>query len=390
MNWDDLIAFIAGILAKVLFDLLSDPISRRFRNLVIRRAKSRYSVTTTPVPSNDFLRFRIGNLEIPVMSIVGSPESVFHPDEVIIRFHPILRHQQDNYPVELLAAQPYLFDESKRKYHIGQIQATEENIVPRLDKVSQGPEIEGDKRGRLYIDLSLTSFDTFLATNKTLDYCVIPKSGLVSRFNTNQTIRDAYCVPPYEDLEKSVLANLPAVHVAVISRNLSQSPVDQLIIRRRSQDVITYKGFLQVSATGYMSLAHHDSFGVPSPFYTAIMEAKQEIADSLSLLPKDFNLIGVALRWEDLLPIFYGYVETGFSVQELLGDFRRDAYEGTLQAIPFNPKSVLTHIVREKWEPVSALAAVAAVLVFHPHSEVLTVARELPAKNMRDFFENLQ
>lgn len=386
MNWSDILVFIAGILAKVIFDLLGDATSRRIKDFILQRAKSRYSITNTPLPAKDFHSFRIGNLEIPAMPIIGSPETAFNVSEVTVKFRPVFRHQQDDYPVELLSAQSYLVEECRRRY--GLTKVSDENIVPRLDSITQGPEVQGDKRGRLFIGLSLTTFDTYFATNKSLNYRVIPKNGLVSRFTSNQTIREAYVTAPHEDLTKSLLANPPAVHIAVISRNLNQNPKDQLVIRRRSQDVAFYRGYYQVSATGYMSTAHHDSAGIPSPFRTAIMESRQEIADGLLLTPEDFRLIGLSLNWEDFLPVFYGYIETGLSVQEMLGDFRRDTFEGSLLAIPFNPKSVLTHIVREKWEPQSALAAVAAVLAFYPRNEVDAIARTLPAKDIRNFFEN--
>jgi len=177
--------------------------------------------------------------------------------------------------------------------------------------------------------------------------------------------------------------------VVVISRNLNQNPQDQLIIRRRSQEVAFYRGYYQVSATGFVGTAHHDSAGMPHPFFAAITEAKQEIADSLSLAPDDFILIGLSINWEEFVPVFYGYIETGISVHDLLGDFRRDTYEGSLFAIPFEPKSVLSHITKEKWESSSAIAAVAALLAFYPRNEVEAIARKLPAKNARDFFENL-
>jgi hypothetical protein len=386
MNWSDLLVFVAGILAKVAFDLLSDYSSRRLKDFILRRAKSRFAVTSIPDIPKEFHCFRVGNLEIPVMSLVGSPETVFHFDEVDVSFQPILRHQQAHYPIELLSARSYLTEECKRRYNLKMV--AEDNLLPRIDSIVQGPETEDDKRGNLYINLSLSTFSTYFVTNKSLDHRVIPRTGWISRFISNQTIREAYVVPPYDNLAESLLANCPAVHVAVISRNLNQNPQDQLIIRRRSQDVAFYRGYYQVSATGFVSMAHHDSAGIPNPFIAAISEAKQEIADSLSLSPNDFKLIGVSINWEEFVPVFYGYVETGISVRDLLGDFRRDVYEGSLLAIPFDPESVLSHIMtKEKWESSSAIAAVATLLAFYPRAEVEAVARKLPAKSARDFFE---
>ncbi len=96
-------------------------------------------------------------------------------------------------------------------------------------------------------------------------------------------------------------------------------------------------------------------------------------------------MIGLSIDWQDMYPTFYGYIETGLSVQELLGDFRRDSYEGELYAIPFEPKVVLSHIAKEKWTAQGALAAISALLAFYPRKEVEGIARALPAKAAKDF-----
>ncbi len=368
-------------------DLSKDYFSRILKDFIVHRAKARYTQVSIPNPASEFHCYRIGNLEIPVTPVVGSPETPFHLDEVTIHFQPLIKEQQPDYPLELRAARQYLIEETERKYGLKTL--GDDDIMPRLDKIEQGPEIFGDKRGHLNIYLSLTTFYSLAATNRGLEYRVIPASGLVSRFTSNQTIREAYCLPPYHDLSKSLLANAPGVEVAVISRSLSQNPKDQLIVRRRSQDVLFFRGYYQVSATGYMSLAHRDSNDNPNPFITAITEAKQEIADSLSLLPEDFNLVGVSIKWEDLHPAFYGYIETGRTVHELLGDFKRDSYEGTLSAIPFDPKSVLSHIIKEKWTAPSALTTISTLLAFYPRREIEAIARTLPAKEWKDFIETL-
>ncbi|MGD0510584.1 MAG: hypothetical protein ABSA33_01970, partial [Candidatus Micrarchaeaceae archaeon] len=257
----------------------------------------------------------------------------------------------------------------------------------RLDNIVQGHEQPGDKRGRLNIQLSLTTFGSLFTTNRSIDCKVIPARGLVAQLFKSISIRDAYCQKSETDLSQSLLANPPGVDVSIISRNVNQDPQNQFIIRRRSNQVLLFKDYYQVAATGYLSLAHCDSKGVPNPFVTAITEAKQEVADCLELTTADFKLIGIAVKWEDLHPGFYGYIETGKSVAELLGDFRRDSYEGTLSAIPFDPLHVVKHIAGEKWHPVSALSAISALLAFFPRAEVEAVAREVPAKSLRSYFE---
>jgi hypothetical protein len=86
-----------------------------------------------------------------------------------------------------------------------------------------------------------------------------------------------------------------------------------------------------------------------------------------------------------MYPTFYGYIETGLSIQELLGDFRRDSYEGELYAIPFEPKTVLSHVAKEKWTAQGALAAISVLLAFFPRQNLESVARALPAKAAKDF-----
>lgn len=387
MNWYDISLLVAGFLANVilglLWDAFGDHYSKKIREFIAKRSQKRYSNTNIPNPAKEFRSFRIGNFEIPVMPVVGSPETPFLYDDVTVEFQPVSK--DDHYPVELKAARPFLIKECEAKYKFKDLGA--KDVMPRLDDVKQGPEQQGDKRGNLTIYMSLTTYGSLFTTNRSLDYSVIPKEGLISRFTTNQTIREAYCHPPYDDLGKSILANPPGVDVVVISRNLNQTPNDQIIIRQRSQSVLLYRGYYQVSATGYVALAHCDSNGIPNPFIAAISEAKQEIADGLTLSPDDFKLLGVGIKWEDLHPAFYGYIETGLSVNELLGDFKRDSYEGHLYALPFEPKSVLTHISKEKWHPASALAAIATLLTFYPRAEVELMARKLPAKKVSDFFE---
>lgn len=387
MTWTEALAFIAGVLAKALVDLLGDYTSNRLKGWILHLAKSRYKPTSIAEIPKEFHCYRIGNLELPQMMLVGSPETPFSIDEVVIGYEPIPRHAKPDYPEELLAARSYLLQECIRKYGLQRSAAN--NLLARLDAAYQEPETQEDRRGRLYVYFSLTDFFTYLATNRSLDYRVIPERGLISRFTRNRTIREAFVHPPYEEyLPKSVLSNNIGVHIAVISRSLGQNPQQQMIIRRRSQEVAFYRGYYQVSATGFISAAHLDSSNVPNPFYTAVAEAKQEIADSLAVKPKDFQLIGMSISWDELIPVFFGYIETGLSVHDLIGDFKRDAYEGSLLSIPFDPESVLSHIAREKWESPSAMAAIATLLAFYPRTEVEAVARKVPAKNARDFLKD--
>lgn len=136
-----------------------------------------------------------------------------------------------------------------------------------------------------------------------------------------------------------------------------------------------------------MSLAHVDGQHQPSPFVTAVEEAKEEIGNSLNLLPSEFKMIGIALNWQDLDINLYGYAETGIPVVDLLGDFRRDHYEGETTAIPFNPRDVLRHIASQKWEPTSAMVMCSTLFAHFEQSEVEAAARHVPAKGWQKFLE---
>lgn len=384
----DLVQALIGVIIGILLDWWVRPVLLRgFKQVEITLARGRYKPTRMPNPPKGFANYRLGNIEVAVMNLLGSPETPFRMEEVRIEFEPILYHQQPNYPVALAAAKPYLEKVYCERYALRE-QDISRMAVPRLSGYKQAFETARDLRGGLALRYNLTTFDTFVTTNRSLDYAVIPYFGPLSRFTRNQTIREAYVRFPY-DPEESVLANVPSAIVVLISRNLNQNPKDQVIIRLRSKKVILYRNCYQVSAAGYMSQAHLDQYKVPNPFVTAFEEARQEIADTLKLhlQPADFRLIGLALSWEDMLPFFYGYFETGLPAQELLGDFRRDDYEGWVEAIPFDPKTVLSHIAHHKWTPESVVAMCATLLAFFPREEVEAMAHRIPAKAFRDFYE---
>lgn len=385
---EDIIKTLIGVIIGVILNLWLSPVLRRwFQQFVIVMARGRYKLTSMPIPPKGFVNWRLGNVEIPVMHLFGSPETPFSIEEVRIQFEPLLFHQKPDYPIALTAAKPFLEKAYCERYNL-----EEENIsrmaVPRLSGCNQAFETAEDKRGGLKLSFNLTTYDTFLATNRSLDYAVIPQSSPLTRFTRNQTIREAYVRFPYE-LEESVLANNPGALAILISRHLDQNPKDQVIIQLRSKKVLLYRNCYQASAAGYMSQAHLDPHKAPNPFITAWEETHQEVSDALKLIlrPADFHLIGVALSWQDMEPFFYGYFETGRSVHELLGDFRRDEYEGWLEAIPFDPKSVLSHIAHHKWTPEGAIAMCATLLAFFPRDEVETIASKIPAKAARGFYE---
>ena len=381
----EVLQILGGLIVGVLVDMWGRPaIERWLKRMEIQRAKRRYGSTGAPNPPKEFANYGLGNIEVAVMNLVGSPETPFGMNEVKVDYKPVMYHQQPDYPVALADAKSYLEEEYLRKSRLKNLTRTE---LPRLTEWEQEGETAENKRGPLRLSFTMTTFDTYLTTNRSLDHEVIPESGPLSRFSRNQSIRQAFVRFPYY-LETSVLSNPLAVIVVVISRNLNQDPKDQVIIRLRSKQVASYRNRYQVSAAGYTSLAHRDDSHMPNPFVTAVCEAREEISDGLQLSPSDFRLIGLSISWEDMLPCAYGYIETGLSVEDLFGDFRRDTFEGWLEAIPFEPRTVLTHIAQHKWTPESVLAMCATLLAYFPRERVEAIARTIPAKVPRDFYED--
>lgn len=379
-----------GVLFGAILGFVSErwivpPVARWMDQTAIKRAVRRARlVKQVPSIPPEFQKYSLGNIEIPVMNLFGSPHSPFSSERVKIEYEPITYHQEKGYPQVLSDAAPYLERLSLDKSPGNWV----DNTLLRLSDYTQEGETQTNEPGNLTLHFKQTSFFTFVTTNRMLDYPVVPASGPVTRFVRNQTIREAFVSFPYE-LAKSVLANPLSTEVVVISRNLDQVPNSQVIIRRRSDKVAFYRGFYQTSAAGFMTTAHRDSnTRLPSPFVTAICEAREEIADVLQLAPADFKMIGICVNWEDMDLNAYGYIETGLPVRTLLGDFRRDAFEGWPEAIPFDPGAVLSHIGQHRWYPVSVLAMCAALLAHFDRRQVETVARSIPAKNVLDFLEN--
>jgi hypothetical protein len=381
----ELIWSLLGLIIGIVLDSWVKPIVLKWlEHLQGRRAKARYEATSTAALSEDFRTFCLGNIEAPVMILTGSPETPYTIEEVKVYYTPLMYHQGLDYPQYLIDAKPYLEKEYLRKHGLREIPRNE---LPRLSGWRQAGESADNKRGVLSLHFNLTTFDSYLTTNRSLDYKVIPQPGTISRYTDNQTIRQAFIQFPYS-LENSALANPLAVMVVLISSNNTQEPREQVIIQFRSNKVASYRNCYQVSAAGYVSLGHRiDRTHAPSPFYTAVSEVREEISDGLQLSPSDFKLLGLAVSWIDMLPFVYGYIKTGRSVKRILGDFRRDGYEGQTDSIPFRPEVVLSHIAENKWTPEGVLAMCAALLAHFPRKQVEEVARRFPNRRACDFFE---
>lgn len=311
------------------------------------------------------------------MVLFGSPELPLRMQDVNIDYVPEMFNQRADFPLELSAVIPFLRKEYTTALGAHAIQ---DNPIPRLNGYTQAGEGPNDERGEITLHIGLTTFGTFVGTNRSLDQAVLPSIG------RNLTLREKYVSFPYI-LEESKLANPFSANLIVVSRNPEQTPAAQMLIRMRSNKVALYRECYQLSASGYVNLEHKDSFGNPNPFVTAVKEAKQECADRLILSPSDVRLIGLAVNWEDLDLNFFGFTETNLTVASLLSDTRRDAYEGFLEAVPFDPTTVLQHITSNRWEPISVAAICCTLIACFGRQTVESIALTIPAKTWSDFIE---
>lgn len=377
--------FLPWIKQLQYLDFTDPPLHPWQRLFELLRPSDSAATLMVPDPPPDFRHFVLGNIELPIMLLTGSPSTPFKMPEVTIDYKPIVYHKEPNYPRHLLSAKHYLEAQYRSRYQYTSPQIPSTPLV-RISNWEQEGETQNNLRGGLRLVLELTTFDTYLTTNRSLDYMVIPSDSTGQGFSTD-TIRHAYVRFPY-DLKHSVLSNPLAVMVAIISRSANQEPRDQVIIQYRGDTVASYRNRYQVSAAGYVSMAHKDQNHNPNPFVTAIAEAKEEVADCLSTLnPAEFNLIGLAISWVDMLPLAYGYIVTSIPARQLTGDFARDGYEGTTSTLKFHPQDVLAHIADHKWTPDGAFAMCAALFAVFPRDAVERAASAITPRSMRDYFE---
>jgi hypothetical protein len=325
--------------------------------------------------------FRVGNIIIPAKCILGSPLTPFSPEEVLIYDQDVTHHERPEYPSGLRDNYSLLLDGACKSLSID-LAKVRDNRLPRLDHLEQAAEGQQDERGPLTLHFSRTSYLQIWATNVAIDVPYFDQ-----KLNASTTIRQQLCFPPYDDsyLSRSSLANNPGVEVVLVTYSDEQTPMRQVIVRKRKATVAGYRGWYQSSASGHLSCAHINDCGVPCPFAAAISETRQEIADSLELEPRDYRLIGILLKEQDLHPSFFGYIETNRPAEDLLNDFRRDDYEGKLSSIPFEPDTVMKHIADNPWFPLSALTMVATLRAFFPYSEVLRAAKAVSPKGVDEF-----
>jgi len=353
-----------------------------------------YEVPDMP---SGFNPFRIGNITIPIRILFGTPDEPINcEDDIKIKDKPDIFLEntsefREKFPANmqdrLLTIQEQkkgivgLHNKTGTKVRIDSFHHNDKDKTGtkvRTDSFHQGDERDGDRRGLITLEFSRVGYKTMYFTNISLDIPLIESS------EGTKTIRESYFSDNFTNLSESILANPGSVDVAVICGN--KNAPRQLIIRKRG-NISLYRGWYQVSATGYIDASHKDEHGAASPFVTAAIESNQEIAGSLEAKPSDFNLIGLGIRWIDLYPSFFGYIETNKSEEQLIGDFCRDPHEGGLLSIPFTPESVLEHIANNKWVAFSALCAIATLLKFFRRDEVKKAACNVQEKNWRDFIE---
>lgn len=328
-----------------------------------------------PLPYENFNSFVFGKIEIPSLIIASSYSDPYRQGDIEINHTDELFESKSDYPIELETAFDELLEYTIKTFNITRYNRT---AMARIDDLEHEPEDENDRGGKLILHFSNTKYERFLATNHALE----------AEINPGVTVREKYGSGPYHDFTESVLSNAIGLECIVISDNPNQHPQRQVIIRKRAaKNVNSYRGFYQGSAGGFMSTAHVDKAGKPSPFVTASVETKQEVSGLLTgVEPDDFRMLGLTIQWHLLQPIFFGYFVTQMLAKEILGGPGRDAYEGRTHSIPFTPESVINHIAENDWVPNSALAMIFTLLAEFSAHEVTAVAENLPkSKKAEDF-----
>lgn len=233
-----MIGSIANTIASFLLGWITSewilPIAKTITHAhLAKRAAERAFLKSTPSPYPWFKKFRVGNIEIPVMTIMGSPSHPRSQEEVTIEYSALSERFM---PEPLSQSIPFLLRRYHEQYSTGKT-ATDNNL-PRYLGYEQEGEGQNNEPGRITLRLGLTSFFQFLATNRSLDVAALPSLG------RNKTLRETYARSEY-DLLSSPFANPLSSNMVLISSNLHQVPERQVIIRKRSDKVALYKGFFK-------------------------------------------------------------------------------------------------------------------------------------------------
>lgn len=330
-------------------------------------------------PPKEEFRFKsFGKLELPVAYIFGDPEEPYFLEDFVVTLKDEVFHESERFPAAIKAELPAL--EEKFYYRIPDRTAIRDNEIPRMDDFSQEGEGQRNERGRVILKLSKTKFIHYCATNRSLEEDMYQGGDIII------SVREALAPEPLE-LSKSFLGNPYSVHVAIISVSPEQSPIEQVSILKRKDNAPIYPGFYQ-SVAGYGSLAHVDASGTPSPFATAVDEAKEEFSKNLDIHIKGVKITGLCMSNEDLDLNFCSFFVTKQTAQEILNSTRRDAFEGQRSFIPWHPKSVIDHIVRNKWEPVGAYNMIMSLIAYFGVAAVDKATASCKRKPWFDFLEH--
>ena len=344
--------------------------------------KSKYLKSAKLTKDSTFRYYQIGKIEIPVLPLVTSPTDPYKINDVHIEYNNEFFEENINYPKDIARLKKYLLSSVIKQRKIN-IEKLSNNPLIRMDNLYTNPEDEYDRRGMLNLLFSKTHYFDMLATNAAID---IPISLSMNKYTT---LREKYSNLFYRDnYNMSPFSNSPGVEVVVLSNNVhNHKSTKMVLIKKRSNQVIGYRNFYQVSASGYISIEHKDKDGIPNPFITAVEETKQEVAQIADFSPEDFNLLGAALHWDGLYPNLIGYFETDITADNLLRDFCRDNYEGDVYAIPFTPDDILNHIVEHDWTPMSAYAMILTLFANFSNEEIYNSANSLIKNKTIDCFK---
>lgn len=329
-------------------------------------------------PQDEFPFKSFGKLELPVAYIFGDPEEPYSLEDFVVTMKDEIFHETEQFPSAIKAELPEL--EEIFYCSIPDRTVIKDNEMPRMDDFSQEGESQENERGRVILKLSKTRFVHYCATNRSLE------KDMYQSDDRKDTVREVLAPEPLE-LTNSLLGNPYSTHVSIISVNPKQKPREQVSVLRRKANSPIYPRFYQ-SVAGYGSLAHVDTNGVPSPFATAVDESKEEFSKNLDIHIEGVKITGLCMSNEDLDLNFCSYFVTNQTAQSILNSTRRDAFEGQRSFIPWHPKSVIDHIVRNKWEPVGAYNMIMSLIAYFGDDAVNTAVASCKRKPWFDFLEH--
>lgn len=105
-----IIAIFSIVLGGVLHAVFAPIVDRKLHQITTQRARARHAVEKLPSPPKAFPMFKLGNIELPVTVLLGTPKHPLTMAHIDVVYEPILSDAQEGFPRELKEAIPYLRD----------------------------------------------------------------------------------------------------------------------------------------------------------------------------------------------------------------------------------------------------------------------------------------